>query len=136
VAPALVAVSCLTLVVDSGSAAAKQKAQRHAGVASSKMVMACLRKDHLKDITASSKSLWVAWVPTAQSFVYVQKYATTKQALAEARFLRDEESGLSTKLVITQHIAPYSGSPVPTVVKCLGGRMISKKAKPGGAYKF
>jgi hypothetical protein len=134
--PPILALSCLAVYVGSGAAAVTKRAHRQPAVASSKKVLACLHKVHLKDVTASSKSLWVAWEPAVGGFVYVQKYRTSKSALAAARFLRDEESGLSTRLVISQHIAPYPASPVPSVVKCLGGRMISGKPKPGTGYKF
>jgi hypothetical protein len=100
-------------------------------------VIGCLRKSKLLAITASSSSLWEGWDPKVGGFVYVQMYPTLKSARAQAKHLADEESGLAKRLVISQHIAPYHGSPVPLVVKCLGGKMISKPPpSQNGTFNF
>jgi hypothetical protein len=102
-----------------------------------KVVTKCLRKAHLRDITASGSQLWVAYDLKAGGFVYVQRYSSLKSALKEAKFLSAEESGLAATLVISQHIAPYKGSPIPGITKCLGGKMISKPPKKQtGTYTF
>ena len=96
----------------------------------SRAVVACLRRAHLKPVVTSGVGfLWEGWIPKLSGFVYAQYYPTLKEATREAKLLRLEESGLAQRIVISQHITPYVGSPVPKIVRCLHGRMITKQPK-------
>jgi len=107
----------------------------HTTARESRAVVRCLRSAHLKPVITSGVGfLWEGWIPKLSGFVYAQYYPTQKEATQQARLLRREESGLVNKrIVISQHITPYVGSPVPKIVRCLHGRMITKqpKKKPG-----
>ncbi len=133
----LLTACCLTLgVAASITSAAVHKKARPKSIAS-KVVMRCLRKAHLRDVTANGDIMWLGYDLKVGGFVYVQRYPTLKSARTEAKFLSDEESGLASTLVISQHIAPYTGSPVPKITKCLGGKMVSKPPKKQtGTYGF
>lgn len=138
---ALMTTQCVLLGVQPAASAAQRfgplSHKRATETRQAKLVRACLRRAHLAHITSSNDSLWVAWDPKAYGFVYVQKYASAKAALAQARLIKAEESGVAGRLGISQHIAPYKGSPVPVIVRCLGGRMISKRpAKSPGRFTF
>jgi len=104
----------------------------------SRAVVRCLRSAHLKPVVTSGVGfLWEGWIAKVAGFVYAQFYPTLKQATHEAKLLRLEESGLAHRIVISQHIAPYPQSPVPQVVRCLHGRMITKQPKKGpGHFHF
>jgi hypothetical protein len=108
----------------------------HATRAKSRAVMSCLRKGRLQHVTTTARSLWVGWEKQVDGFVYVQIYPNVKSAKAEGKLLRKEESGVANRLVISQHIAPYQGSPVPRITKCLGGKMVSKPPKKNGGFHF
>jgi hypothetical protein len=100
-------------------------------------VLSCLRTSHLRHVFASAPDLWVGWNAKVGGFVYVQLFSTVELAAFEARYLRLEETGLADQFVISQHIAPYKGSPVPGIMKCLGGRMISKPPRrQAGRFHF
>lgn len=145
---AVLASSCLILGIGDGTAGAaaahlrppkpaKGVKQVRATRKQSRAVLSCLKRSRLQDINSSDRYLWFGYQSRVGSFVYVQMYTTSKSATKEARFLKDEESGVAGKLVISQRIAAYKGSPVPNVVKCLHGKMVSKPPKKsGGGYKF
>jgi hypothetical protein len=97
-----------------------------------------MRRGHLAQVTTSGIGfLWLGEVTNVGGFVYVQYYSTVRVATREAKLLADEESGVAKRLVISQHIAPYHGSPVPQITKCLHGRMISKQPqKQPGHFHF
>jgi hypothetical protein len=131
-----VMIAAAVSVVVTSPTVAKQRA-RQAASPSPRQVVSCLKKAHLVSVFRSASDLWDGWDSKVGGFVYAQAYPTGKSALSEARFLSDEETGISGRLVISQHIAPYKGSPVPTIVKCLGGKMVSKTpSSGGGVYKF
>jgi hypothetical protein len=105
--------------------------------AQSRQVTTCMRHSGLTHSTANATYLWVGWAKHIAPFVYVQLYPSSATASKEGHFLRAEESGVSGRLLITQHITPYVGSPVPRVVKCLHGKMISKQPhKRKQTFKF
>jgi hypothetical protein len=113
------------------------KHEQTARTPANKVVSACLHKARLTHVTSSAGQLWVGWDPKVYGFVYVQKYANVHEALSEAEFIKAEESGVAGRLAVSQHIAPYKGSPVPGIVKCLGGRMVSKSPKKNpGKFTF
>ena len=96
----------------------------------SRAVVRCLRGAHLKPVVTSGVGfLWEGWIRTAGSFVYAQYFPTRKEATQQAKQLQREESGLAHRIVISQHVSPYVGSPVPQIVRCLHGRMITKQPK-------
>jgi hypothetical protein len=104
----------------------------------SRAVVGCMHSAHLKPVVTSGRGfLWEGWIAKIGSFVYAQYYPTLKQATQEARLLRLEESGLAQRIVISQHVTPYPASPVPKIVKCLHGRMITKQPKKhSGRFHF
>jgi len=115
----------------------KATSSPRASRAQSRAVLSCLRRGHLQHVTTSGPGyLWVGWDAKVGGFLYVQYYKTLSLATRQAKFLRDEESGVASHLVIAQHITPYNGSPVPAIVKCLHGRMISKPPKKQPPFRF
>jgi hypothetical protein len=104
----------------------------------SRAVVSCLRQAHLKPVVTSGVGfLWEGWVAKLGGFVYAQYYPTLKRATYEAKLLRREESGLAQRIVISEHVAPYPQSPVPKIVRCLHGRMITKQPrKQSGHFHF
>ncbi|HEY2653039.1 MAG TPA: hypothetical protein VGI50_14025 [Solirubrobacteraceae bacterium] len=101
----------------------------------SRAVVGCLHRAGLKPVVTSGVGfLWEGWIANLGSFVYAQYYPTLKRATREAKLLRLEESGLVHRIVISQHIAPYVGSPVPKIVKCLHGLMITKQPKKNSGH--
>jgi hypothetical protein len=117
-----------TQCVSAVAAGAKRRAvpQEKAPRSQAAQVVRCLHRGGLTHATTNATFLWVGWATHVDGFVYVQLYLNHRAALKEAKFLSREESGLAGSLVISQHISPYTGSPVPRVVKCLHGKMISK----------
>lgn len=105
---------------------ASHAAEPRASRSQSRTVVRCLRRSGLPHSTVNATFLWVGWANGVAGFIYVQLYPSRSAALKEARFLKAEESGVAGRLVISQHVAPYAGSPVPHVVRCLHGKMISK----------
>jgi hypothetical protein len=85
-------------------------------------VLACLRRAKLANVEQSFPYLWAAYDYGVGGFVYVQLYKTAAAAAAEARFLSDEEVVATGSYLVSQHIAPYPGSPVPAIVACVSGR--------------
>ena len=147
-APRLLPAALCCLILNAGGASGRPSAGAHrepaprpkpvgvprASSAQSRTVLACMRRSHLQHVTTSGIGfLWLGTVTKLGGFLYVQYYSTSRVATREAEFLRDEESGVAKRLVISQHVAPYYGSPVPQITRCLHGRMISKqpRKKPG-----
>jgi len=110
----------------------------HTSARESRAVVTCLRRAHLKPVVTSGVGfLWEGWIPKLAGFVYAEYYPTLKEATRQANLLRQEESGLAHRIVISQHVTPYAGSPVPKIVKCLHGRMITKQPRRGpGHFHF
>jgi hypothetical protein len=135
---AVLAASWLSLGVPAASIATASVTKKpHRKTVKSNVVMSCLRKAHLQNVYKNASFLWDGYDMKVGGFVYVQRYSSLKSARTEAQFLSDEESGLAGTLVISQHIVPYQGSPVPKVTKCLGGKMISKPPKKQtGTFTF
>jgi hypothetical protein len=107
----------------------------HTTARESRAVVGCLRRAHLKPVVTSGVGfLWEGWIPKLAGFVYAQYYPTLKEATSQARMLRREESGLASRIVISQHVTPYAGSPVPKIVRCLHGRMITKQPKTSSGH--
>lgn len=100
------------------------------------LIASCMRKSHLIRVARSASYLWFGWDRRVDDFVYAQLYVTAKSAKAEARVLSKLETGLAGRLVVKQPIAPYRGSPVSQIVRCLHGKMISKPPKPGKPFRF
>lgn len=104
----------------------------------SRAVVTCLRRAHLKPVVTSGPGfLWEGWIAKIGGFVYAEYYPTLKEARFQAREMRLEESGLAHQIVISEHVSPYAGSPVPKVVRCLHGQMITKQPKKSpGHFHF
>jgi hypothetical protein len=83
----------------------------------------------LTHVSVGSPALWSAYEAKAGTFVYVYLDRTSAAASARARVLSAEEVAVAGRYLISQSVAPYRGSPVPSVTVCLGGK--APKTPPG-----
>ena len=99
-------------------------------------VLTCLRRGGTGHVSADATGLWTGFDSKTGTWVYVYLYPTAAEAGARARFLRAEEVATARRFLIQQPIAPYRGSPVPSVTVCLGGKAPKPPAQKPGAFTF
>lgn len=99
-------------------------------------VLACLRHGGTGHVSADATGLWTGFESKTGTWVYVYLYPTAAAAAARARFLRAEEVATARRFLIQQPIAPYRGSPVPSVTVCLGGKAPKPPAQKPGSFTF